>query len=431
MSRRKDRRDFLKKAAATGGVVAAAGIKGFPAILGMRSAQAATKVPVGSLLDGTGAINISGIPAIAGTRFAIEEINANGGLLGKQLELIEYDTQSDISKYTQYVRKLILQDEVVVIHAGITSASREAIRPIIDEYQVLYFYDNLYEGGVCDKYVFCTGQTPGQQMGPLAEYGLKNYGTKCYTIAADYNFGHISWKWWDIFWRNGGGIAPAAGMVQGEHVGKAEFIPLDVTDFNATIQRIQQAKPDVLMTFLVGAAHVNFYRQFAAAGLRDSIPIISTNFGSGNEHILLSASEVEGLVVCAAYFDDLDTPRNAAFKAAAKKFTGDPDYLVGEQFSQKYTGWMMWAKAVEKAGSFDREAVTQAMESGIGMEAPHGRVTSEPKTHHLLSDMHLAAVNDRNGWKILETFRDVAPADTMKYCDLIANPRQHTQYQPE
>ena len=114
MSMRKDRRDFLKKAAATtGGVAAAAGIKGFPAILGMRSAQAATKVPVGSLLDGTGAINISGIPAIAGTRFAIEEINANGGLLGKQLELIEYDTQSDISKYTQYVRKLILQDEVV------------------------------------------------------------------------------------------------------------------------------------------------------------------------------------------------------------------------------------------------------------------------------------------------------------------------------
>jgi len=404
---------------------------GSPAVLRARRAHAATSVAVGSLLDQTGPINISGIPGIAGTKFAIDEINRGGGLLGKQLELRHYDTQSDIAKYTQFAKKLILDDDVVVIHAGITSASREAIRPIIDENEMLYFYDNLYEGGVCDKFVFCTGQTPGQQMGPLAKYARKNYGTKCYTIAADYNFGHISWKWWNIFWRNGGDIVPVPGMAPGEHVGQVEFIPLDVTDFNATIQRIQQAKPDVLMTMLVGAAHVNFYRQFAAAGLHKKIPIVSTNFGSGNEHILTSPEETEGLVTCAAYFDDLDTPRNAAFKAAARQALNDPKYLIGEQFAQKYTGWMVWATAVKKAGSFDRKAVTEAIESGIELEAPHGRVKSDPKTHHLYSDMHLAAVNDKHGWKIIETYHDVAPSDTEKYCDLIAKPDQHTQYQPE
>ena len=424
-----DRRSFLKNAGGTAAL--AAGISAFPAILRMRSARAATEVPVGSLLDQTGPLNISGLPAIAGTRYAIQEINAGGGLLGKKLRLIQYDTQSDIAKYTQYVKKLILEDEAVVIHAGITSASREAIRPIIDDHNALYFYDNLYEGGVCDKYVFCTGQTPGQQMGPLAKHALKNFGTKCYTIAADYNFGHISWKWWDIYWRNGGDAVPVPDAKRGTHVGKTEFIPLDVTDFNATIQRIQQAQPDVLMTLLVGAAHVNFYRQFAAAGLNKKIRIISTNFGSGNEHIILGPREVEGLVVCAAYLDDIDTPRNRAFKAAARKFTGDPKYLVGEQFSQKYTGWMIWAKAVEKAGSFDRVAVTQAMESGIDFDAPHGHVKSESHSHHLISDMHLAAVNDKHGWKILETYKDVMPTDTMKYCDLIAKPNQHTQYQPQ
>ncbi len=426
-----NRRKFLKTAVATGAAALVGGVTGFPSFLRLRSAHAAKDVPVGSLLDQTGAINISGLPAIAGTEFAIKEINDNGGLLGKRLRLIQYDTQSNIAKYTQYVKKLILDDEVVVIHAGITSASREAIRPIIDQYQALYFYDNLYEGGVCDKYVFVTGQTPGQQMGPLAKYALENYGTKCYTIAADYNFGHISWKWWEIYWRNGGDITPVPGAKLGTHVGKVEFIPLEVTDFNATIQRIQQARPDVLMTFLVGAAHVNFYRQFAAAGLHKKIPIISTNFGSGNEHIILGPREVEGLVVCAAYLDDIDTPRNRAFKTAAREFMGDPKYLIGEQFSQKYTGWMMWAKAVQKAGSFDRVAVTQAMESGISMDAPHGQVKSEPKSHHLISDMHLAAVNDKHGWRILQTYKDVLPTDTMKYCDLIANPNQHTQYQPQ
>src|SRR2546430_9044453 len=115
-------------------------------------------------------------------------------------------------------------------------------------------------------------------MGPLSKYALKKYGTKAYTVAADYNFGHISWKWWDIFWRNGGGLEPVAGGKKGQHVGKVEVIPLDVTDFNATINRIQEAKPDVLMSFLVGGAHINFYRQFAAAGLKNKIPIISTTF---------------------------------------------------------------------------------------------------------------------------------------------------------
>jgi urea transport system substrate-binding protein len=217
----------------------------------------------------------------------------------------------------------------------------------------------------------------------------------------------------------------------GEHVGQVEFIPLDVTEFNSTIQRIQQAQPDVLMTFLVGAAHVNFYRQFAAAGLNKKIPIISTNFGSGNEHIILSPKEVEGLVVCAAYFDDLDTPINREFQAAMKKSVGDPNHVVGEQGTENYNGWKLWAKAVEMAQSFEREPVTTAMETGIAMDTPLGPIQVEPKTHHLIYTMHLAALNEKRGWNILESYENVPPSDTLKYCDLIAKPDQHTQYQPE
>ncbi len=190
MARQLNRRDFLRTAAVAGGVT------GFPAMLRPRPSWAqGKKVPVGSLLDKTGGINIYGLPAIAGTEYAVAEINAKGGLLGKQLELIQYDTQSDIANFPKFAKKLILEDQVVVIHGGITSASRESFRPVIDEYKQLYFYNIIYEGGVCDKYVFVTGETPTQQMGPLTKYALKKYGTKAYTVAADYNFGHISWKW--------------------------------------------------------------------------------------------------------------------------------------------------------------------------------------------------------------------------------------------
>jgi hypothetical protein len=120
--------------------------------------------------------------------------------------------------------QLILEDEVVVIHGGVTSASREAMRPVINELDALYFYNINYAGGVCDKDVFVVGETPFQKMGSLARYALEHFGTKSYTIAADDNFGHISWKWWDIFWRNGGDMKPVPGGKQGEHVaGKADL----------------------------------------------------------------------------------------------------------------------------------------------------------------------------------------------------------------
>src|SRR5438105_1316146 len=251
MARQLDRRSFLRTAAVVGGATMV------PAMIRLRPSWAqGKKVPVGSLLDKTGGINIYGLPAIAGTEYAVAEINAKGGLLGKQLELIQYDTQSDIANFPKFAKKLILEDQVAVIHGGITSASRESFRPVIDEYKQLYFYNIIYEGGVCDKYVFVTGETPTQQMGPLSKYALKKYGTKAYTVAADYNFGHISWKWWDIFWRNGGGLEPVAGAKRGQHVGKVEVIPLDVTDFNATLNRIQEAKPDVLQSVPTGRARV-------------------------------------------------------------------------------------------------------------------------------------------------------------------------------
>ena len=431
MSKRITRRSFLKKAALTGGLAAATTVTGFPYILKFRRARAASTVPVGSLLDKTGPINIYGNPAIAGTEYAVAEINANGGLLGKQLDLIQYDTQSDIAKYPQFARKLILEDEVAVIHGGITSASRESFRPVIDEFEQLYFYNIIYEGGVCDKYVFVTGETPYQQMGPLARYGLDNYGTKSYTIAADYNYGHISWKWWDIFWRNGGDLKPVPGGKRGTHVGTREFIPLNVTDFNATINRIQEANPDVIMSLLVGGNHINFFRQFAAAGLKDKYPIISPTFGYGNEHIVLTAKEVEGLVACYPYFDELDNGPNRKFKAGMRRKMNDPNYYIGDAGAESYNGWHFWAKGVEKAGSFEREPVTAALEEGIEWDSPMGHVKMDPKSHHVIFTMHLAAVNDRHGWNIIDSFPDVPPLDTMQVCDLIANPDTHTQFQPE
>ena len=129
-----------------------------------------------------------------------------------------------------------------MIFGAFSSASREAIRPIMDRAKQLYFYNNQYEGGVCDSNVFVTGAVPEQQFSTLIPWMMEKYGKKVYTIAADYNFGQISAEWVrNIVKENG-------GTMVGE-----EFIPLSVSQFSQTIQNIQKAKPDVLVTLLVGA----------------------------------------------------------------------------------------------------------------------------------------------------------------------------------
>jgi urea transport system substrate-binding protein len=105
--------------------------------------------------------------------------------------------------------------------------------------------------------------------------------------------------------------------------------------------------------------------------------------------------------------------------------------VVGEQVAENYNGWTFWAKAVERAKSFEREPVTKALESGIEFDSPIGRVKMEGHSHHVIYTMHLAAVNENRGWKIMESFPNVPPVDTMRVCDLVKNPNQHTQYQPK
>lgn len=119
-----------------------------------RAAAQGSEIPVGSLLDGTGPINIYGRPMIDSTKFVIDDINAAGGVLGKKLRLIQLDAQSDNQIYAQYATKLLVEDKVAVLMGGITSASREAVRPVVGKYKQVYFYNEQYEGGVCDKLVF-------------------------------------------------------------------------------------------------------------------------------------------------------------------------------------------------------------------------------------------------------------------------------------
>ncbi len=396
------RRNFLAGASAA----ALAG----PAIIGR--AQAADPIRFVSILDQSGGLDIYGKPMVDTTRMAVDEINAAGGLLGREVELKVYDPQSSIQFYTQYATQAAVGDKADVVHAGITSASREAIRPTFSRYQTLYFYNVQYEGGVCDLNNFCTGSTPAQTVEKLVPHTMNKWGKKVYIVAADYNYGQITAQWVRKFVVDNGG----------ETV-ETEFFPLDVTNFGPTIKKIQAAKPDMVMSALVGGAHVSFYRQYAAAGMNRNVPIASTTFGVGNEHKLISAEEGDGMICAYSYFEEIDTPANRDFVARFKAHRGEGAPGLNELATRSYEGAWLWAEAVKQAGTAERMPVIEALRAGLSYNGPSGRVTIDPKTNHARQNVYLAELKNQT-FDILEVHEDQPPADTLLVCDLVADPNQ-------
>jgi urea transport system substrate-binding protein len=404
-----DRRSLLKAAGGSAALAAAAS-------LSARAAHAADEIPVASIHDMSGGLDIYGKPMEDAMKLATEEINAAGGLLGRKIKLISYDSQSSMQQYTQFAQQAALKDKVAVVHGGITSASREVIRPVLKRFNTLYFYNTQYEGGVCDRNTFCTGQTPAQNVEILMPHVMKKWGKRVYVVAADYNYGQITSDWVKKYTKDNGGEVVAV-----------DFFPLDVTQFGPAIQKIQAAKPDIVLSALVGGAHISFYRQWAASGMKSKIPMCSTTFSGGNEHIVLSPEETDGLVTAFSYFQQIDYPYNKTFVAAwHKRFGADYPYIT-ELAVATYQGMHLWALGVKKAASTDRMKVIQALESGIAFDGPSGRVTIDPATHHCTLDIHIAEVRAKK-MVVLEAHKQRKPVDTAAVCNLTKNPNENKQY---
>ncbi len=378
--------------------------------------RASDTIRLGSVLDTSGIFDAYGKPMDMALRLAVKDINDSGGLNGKEVEVISYDTQSDMALYSQYAQLLVRNDDVDVVHGGILSASREAIRQILRKAGTLYFYNVLYEGGVCDRNIFINGVTPAQQVEALVPFAMERSGKRIHILAADYNYGQITAKWIQKYVADNGGETVAV-----------DFFPLEVSEFGSTIAKIQSIDPDLVIAPLVGGAHLSFFRQWAAAGMNERIPLASTSLGVGNEHKVLTADEGNGIMVAYHYSQELDTPANNDFKARWTESYGDTS-AIHEIAVSNYQGVLTWAEAVRRAGSTDRADVINALEEGISIEGPGGTVTVDPQTHHAKLDVHLMILENQ-GMTVVETLPQRPPVDTQAVCDLAANPDDNTQYE--
>ncbi len=368
-----DRTTSRRKFLAGSGAVVGAGLAG---CLTGGGGGGEDTVKLGIIEDRSGNFALNGTPKYQASMLAIEELNEEGGILGNEIETFTPDPQSDNQRYQQLTRQAINEENVDALWAGYSSATRETIRPTIDQNEQLYFYTTQYEGGVCDKYTFCMGATARQQLGSVLPYMVEEFGSDIYTIAADYNFGQLSADW----------VRVLANENDANVIGE-EFIPLSVTDFGSTINNIQEADPDFVMALLVGANHTSFWNQRTSAGL--NVPMgTSTVMAQGYQHKRLDAPAMANVYGGFNYMEEIPTERNQDFVERFYEKFPDAEY-INEEAVNNYFSIKMYARAAEAVGSTNQADIIEELEKGMDVEAPEGDISLQGPVHHMTHNMRV------------------------------------------
>ena len=224
-------------------------------------------VKVGILHSLSGTMAISEQTVINSELMAIDEINAAGGVLGKQIEPIVEDGASDWPTFAEKAEKLLTVDEVAAVFGGWTSACRKAMLPVFEGNNGLLFYPVQYEGLEASPNIFYTGATTNQQIIPALDY-LKEQGiTKVFLVGSDY-----------VFPRTANKIIKAYAAENGMEIVGEEYMPLGDTNVSTIVSKIFDAQPDVVFNTLNGDSNVAFFKELAAKGnTPDQIQTISVS----------------------------------------------------------------------------------------------------------------------------------------------------------
>ena len=376
------RRNLLQTAMWTSAAVATgAGSWVIPA----RWASAADPIKVGIATDLTGPIGFAGNANANIANLVVDDINANGGILGRPLEIHIEDTASNESVAVGNVRKLIQRDRVDVVLGGITSSMRNAIKDVIvGRGRTLYIYPQLYEGRECTPYIFCTGPTPAQQCDELIPWLIQNGGKRFALPSANYVWPHVLNEYARKVIENSGG-----------EVVLEEYYPLDQVEYIATVNKIMNEKIDVVFNTVIPPGVGPFIKQLYESGFQKEGGRLSCVYYDENTVNLNAAHEWEGLASCLDYFRVLTRSGEDLFgaKLAAAydaRFSGGALFTAGSAATGMYRGLKLWEAAVNEAGNVDRDDVAAALDHAKISEGPGGPAEMVPGKWHCRMNMYIA-----------------------------------------
>lgn len=336
-------------------------------------------IKVGSLNSLSGTMAISEVTVRDSIALAVEEINADGGVLGKQIQVVAEDGASEPTVFAEKAEKLISSDCVAAVFGGWTSSSRKAMLPVFEDRNALLYYPVQYEGLESSSNIFYTGATTNQQIVPALDY-LKEQGVKSmYLVGSDY-----------VFPQTANRIIKAYAEANGIEIKGEDYTPLGSTDFSTIVNKVRTADADAVFNTLNGDSNVAFFREYTNAGLNaKDMPVVSVSIAE-EEVVGIGAQNIEGQLTAWNYYQTVESPENASFveaykaKYGANKPTSDP-------MEAAYTSVYLWKNSVEKAESFAVEDVVKASD-GVSFDAPEGTVTIDGDNHHITKTARIGEI---------------------------------------
>lgn len=347
-----------------------------------QSASSDKTIKVGILHSLSGTMAMSETSVRDAELLAIKEINASGGVLGKQIETVVEDGGSDTATFAEKAQKLLTKDKVATVFGCWTSASRKAVLPVFESNKGLLWYPVQYEGQESSPNIFYTGAAPNQQIVPAVEYLVKNRGKKIFLVGSDY-----------VFPRTANSIIKAQAKSLGAEIVGEEYTPMGHTDYTTVINKIKETKPDFVFNTLNGDSNVAFFKQFKDSGLTpDQVQTCSVSVAE-EEVAGIGAAYMEGHLVAWNYYQTTQTEQNKKFVEAYKAEYGQ-DRVTDDPIEAGYNAVYLWAAAVKKANSTDVDAVKKAA-AGIEFDAPEGKVTIDGDNQHLYKPVRIGKVNSK------------------------------------
>jgi branched-chain amino acid transport system substrate-binding protein len=342
-------------------------------------AQTAPKLKVGLMLPATGTFAALGTAIENGFRLYVTE--QGGKLAGREIEFIKVDDESDPSKATDNVNKLIKRDNVDVlvgtVHSGVAMAMAKAARDTGTTLIVPNAGADIVTGAMCAPNIFRSSFSNWQPGYAMGEVVAKKGHKKVVTITWKYAAGDESVKGFKESFEKAGG-----------QVVKELNLPFPGVEFQALLTEIAATKPDAVYTFFAGGGAVKFVKDYAAAGLKKSIPLYGAGFLTDGT-LEAQGADADGLFTTLHYADSLGTARDASFRLAyAKTYKLQPDVYAVQGFDAAQI-LAIGLNAVK--GDISKKAEFAAAVEKAKIDSPRGSFTLS-KAHNPVQDIYLRQV---------------------------------------
>ena len=315
------------------------------------------------------------------TLAAIEQLNRQGGVLGRPVKAIVRDGASDAQQFAKVVDELLSEQDVVAIFGGWTSASRKSMIPVIERHKSLLIYPVQYEGLENSARVVYTGTTPNQQLSSAITWMLERFGNKVLLVGSDYIFPRVENTIAQVM------LKRLDAKVCGEI-----YIKLGSARMDELMEQIQQCRPDFILNSVNGDDNLALLT--ALRQEEGEIPIMSLSMDEQQLHQLILAlgeHAARSHYASASYFSSLTTAENLGFKSSVahlgEGYRIDTRYISAAMKSA-WDGVLLWAQAVNATSELAGDQVVQALE-GMSLSSATGPVTVDQFNRHLWQPVYI------------------------------------------